>query len=163
MSAQESTPLPAISPNSKPAARFIAELLYANYVANRQQFPEISPERWRKVYGAQIADIMEARYQRQSLRIFTPRKVNEHVRCDATVDGDAGGPGDGFACNEPTVQCPGCGEESGACEEHLFEQGDGTRVCVECDGNPEFRVPKYSVASELDADEYDAELRQAVR
>jgi hypothetical protein len=147
MSAQESTPLLAPAPSNQRAnAHFIAQLLYDNYLANRQQFPEISPERWRKVYSPQLADIMEARYQRQLLRLFTPRKVNEHVRCDAPVDCDRGGKGNGFACGEPTVQCPGCGEESGACEEHLFEQPDGSRVCVECDGKPEFRKMGPDVA-----------------
>lgn len=69
---------------------------------------------------------------------FHPQR-NYEIRCDALVDVDAGGKGNGHECGKPTQRCPGCGEWSGNCEEHLAEQPDGTRVCWnQCDGSPQF-------------------------
>jgi len=44
--------------------QFISELDYINYRHNRNISPEVSVERWRRVYGP-TADEMEARYQRE--------------------------------------------------------------------------------------------------
>jgi len=41
---------------------FVDELTYRNYAANRSYAPDISPERWAKVYGEKSAEF-EVRYQ----------------------------------------------------------------------------------------------------
>lgn len=40
----------------------VDELIFINYAANRDCSPEVTPERWKKVYGPSV-DEMEARYQ----------------------------------------------------------------------------------------------------
>lgn len=42
---------------------FADELLYGNYTFNRQQAPDITPERWKKIYGEQAVEWMERRLQ----------------------------------------------------------------------------------------------------
>lgn len=44
--------------------QIVSELTYINYAHNRSISPEVSPERWTKVYGAR-AQAMEERYQRE--------------------------------------------------------------------------------------------------
>ena len=46
---------------NKPNADIICELTYINYKHNRELSPEISPERWEKVYGESTPS-MERRY-----------------------------------------------------------------------------------------------------
>lgn len=128
-----------VQPSTLTRPDFVNDLVYENYRFNRQNSPETSVERWAKVYGLRETAEMEMRYQYDLLRLFIPRQVNEQLRCDATVDLDAGGAGNGFACNQPTVRCPGCGEPANVCDEHLWEQPCGLRVCCECDGKPEFQ------------------------
>lgn len=41
----------------------IDELTYINYAHNRDLAPGITPERWKKVYGAEAVEKMEARLQ----------------------------------------------------------------------------------------------------
>ena len=110
---------------------------------------------------------MEARY-RATLQVVFKRvpfcpQLNFEVRCQAEeAFGSSTGEQDEPCNKTPTLRCPGCGEWSDLCEAHLMEQEDGTRVCVEYDGSPEFR--KFPAASELDADDYDAQFQKlAVR
>lgn len=154
MSAEKSTTLRELF--QPPTATDLNELFYESYREHRWKHG-ISVERCATLFAQtltlrQIAEF-ETRYQYQLLRIFTPRQVNEQVRCDATIDCDRGGAGNGFACGEPTVRCPGCGEWSGLCEECLLEQPDGTRVCAICDGKPEFQKmgPDFADVHEEDA------------
>lgn len=41
---------------------FIDRLTYVSYTTNRDAAPDITPERWKKVYGPEV-DSMEATYQ----------------------------------------------------------------------------------------------------
>ena len=158
MSAQDTTTTPELSPSTFPTNKLIADVLYASYISQRSQNPEISAERWRKVFTPQIADVLEARYQQAlkkiklSLRtVPVGLKRNYDVRC-SVMDVSFGSSGeDDLACGRPTVQCPGCGEWSGSCDDHLFEQPDGTRVCIECDGSVQFRrmAPDSAEIAEL--------------
>jgi hypothetical protein len=84
-------------------------------------------------------------------RVPTMFRRNYEVRCDASAGMDVGGKGNGHSCGEPTSQCPGCGKWTELCEDHLFEQPDGTRVCIVCDGLPEFLAPAADAGDEYDA------------
>ena len=44
--------------------KLISDLTYVNYAANRDRAPEITPERWERIYGP-TTPAMEARYQRE--------------------------------------------------------------------------------------------------
>lgn len=39
----------------------LSELTYISYASNRDRSPEVTPERWARIYP--YADILEARYQ----------------------------------------------------------------------------------------------------
>lgn len=58
----------------------IDELIYRNYAANRQYSPEITPERWAKVYG-ENTPAMEARFQAAD-RVATLNTGASHVDQD---------------------------------------------------------------------------------
>jgi hypothetical protein len=45
--------------------RLMDELTYSNYRYNRVLSPEITPERWERVYGPSAKE-MEARFQKES-------------------------------------------------------------------------------------------------
>lgn len=58
-------------PNLQP---LVDELVYVNYAANRDCSPDVTPERWKKVYGPSV-DEMEARYQAE--KAITKAKLAE--------------------------------------------------------------------------------------
>jgi len=43
-------------------------LVFINYAANRDHCPEVTPERWKKVYGPEV-DEMEKRYQAEKQKV----------------------------------------------------------------------------------------------
>lgn len=47
--------------------RLVSDLTYINYAYNRRRSPDVSPERWEKVYGPQTW-VMEERFQREQGR-----------------------------------------------------------------------------------------------
>ena len=49
--------------NAVTVGRLMDELIYANYAHNRQHSPDITPTRWKKVFGEAV-DRMENRYQK---------------------------------------------------------------------------------------------------
>ena len=80
----------------------VDRLNYASYAHNRRVFPNVSPERWEKVFGPQVKE-MEKKFQAQ-------------LGCFATVvrgTWDA----DGYRCGKSVIG------ESGLCAEHLAENG----------------------------------------
>lgn len=103
-----------------------SELLYQSYAANRQYSPEVSPERWQLIYGPQAAEF-EARLQSVLDSVFVQR--SDYCNGGQSV----------FGCGVPSVRCPGCDDPTSQCADHLWEQPNGMRVCVLCDGKPEFR------------------------
>ena len=101
----------------------LADLYYASYVANRDHSPEVSPERWAKLYGfsANTTASFERHYQAER----TPH-------CEGYWSMGGTGVND-IPCLEPTVKCPVCGEESGLCAEHLFHcDACNKDCCTEC-------------------------------
>jgi hypothetical protein len=52
----------------------VSELTYQNYRFNREQAPEVSPERWANVFGSQAAEL-EERYQAECLTEASPGDV----------------------------------------------------------------------------------------
>lgn len=46
----------------------IAQLTYSSYRANRRMAPDITPERWKKVYGDSV-DVMEQQYQAEQVEL----------------------------------------------------------------------------------------------
>ena len=44
-------------------SKLISELTYVSYATQRDLAPEISPERWGKIYGPESVEQMEERYQ----------------------------------------------------------------------------------------------------
>lgn len=104
-----------------------SELSFQSYAANRQYSPEIEPARWQLIYGP-LAVEFEARLQSTLYNVFVQ-----------TSDYCNGGQST-MSCGEPSVRCPGCGEVTSQCADHLWEQPNGMRVCVLCDGEPRFRL-----------------------
>lgn len=51
---------------NKTEMRIVSELTYISYAHNRDIAPEVSPERWAKIFPS--ADILEARYAAERLR-----------------------------------------------------------------------------------------------
>jgi hypothetical protein len=51
---------------SRQAHTMVSELTYMNYAHNRNISPEITPERWEKVYGPRTPE-MELRYQNEKV------------------------------------------------------------------------------------------------
>ena len=44
----------------------LADLTYACYAENRRQAPDITPERWGKVFGVAQVEAMERRYAKEA-------------------------------------------------------------------------------------------------
>lgn len=51
-----------LDPTKQSPASIVDELTYSNYAFNRRRSPQITPERWARVFGAQSA-ALEARFQ----------------------------------------------------------------------------------------------------
>jgi hypothetical protein len=110
-----------------PEVDLTSELLYQSYTANRQYSPEIDPARWQLIYGPRAFEF-EARLQAIVHDVFV--KTSDYCNGGQST----------ISCGEPSVRCPGCGEVTSQCADHLWEQPNGMRVCVLCDGESQFRL-----------------------
>jgi hypothetical protein len=63
-----------------PTAALIDRLTYINYAANRDSFPHLTPQSWKRIYGEAV-DGMEARYQ-QEKQDSANRYADEMVKRD---------------------------------------------------------------------------------
>lgn len=50
------------------SAQLVSDLTYLNYAHNRRISPDVSPERWARIYGADKVNSMEARFQSEAER-----------------------------------------------------------------------------------------------
>jgi hypothetical protein len=95
-------------------------------MANPHLTPKISPEP-----SGPMGELV-SRVTQSVATVPYSRERNYERRCISLFDTC------GYPCGKPTVKCPGCLEPTDFCEDCLFEQPDGTRVCPECGGSPRF-------------------------
>lgn len=79
----------------------VDRLTFASYAHNRRVFPQVSPERWEKVFGPQVKE-MEIQFQAE-------------LGCFATVVRGSWD-NDGYRCGKAVL-------DSGLCAEHLADNG----------------------------------------